>query len=388
MARHITVGIDVGTYQVKVVVAEYSRKKGRGFPNIIGTGYVHSKGLRHGYITGATDAARSIKAAVIQAEKTAGIQIRDAYISVGGIGLDEARHTGETIVSRADSEVTALDLERTINDAEERVAPYILNRKILHSIPIQFKIDGEVILGRPQGMKGNKLEVDMLFVTALEQHVQDLITVVEDIGVNVIDVMASPIAASFVTLSKAQKTAGCVLVNIGAETVSIAVFENTIPISIKVFPIGGTDITNDIALGLKVPLEEAESIKLGKFTSTSYPKKKLEEIIVARLTDIFDLLEAHLKKIGKNGLLPAGVIITGGGSGIATIEDLAKAVLKLPSKRVRLNFGINSKVKDASWAVAYGLCIWGFSNKDDTSGITIARRAGGTIASFIKQFLP
>jgi cell division protein FtsA len=204
--------------------------------------------------------------------------------------------------------------------------------------------------------------------------------------------MAAPIAAGFVTLTKSQKVAGCVLANIGAETVSIAVFENNIPTSLEVFPIGSTDITNDIALGLKVPLEEAEQIKIGVITGSSYPRKKLEEIIAARLSDIFELIEAHLKKIGRNGLLPAGIIITGGGSGLTSIDTLAKVYLKLPSRIGTLShLDSKSSFKDATWAVAYGLCIWGLHsdegpNIDNTS--VFFKNTWKKILQTIKQFLP
>jgi len=389
MARNITVGIDVGTYQVKVVIAEYTKTKKSGiYPTIIGTGYVQSKGLRHGYIINTQDARRCIKTALVQAEKEAGIQVKEAYLAIGGVGLDETRSTGETMISRADQEVTELDVENAVADAEEKVRRKVLNRKIIHAIPLSHSLEGENVLGRVVGMHGNKLEVEMLFVTALEQHVQDIISIIEDINVAVIDVMVAPIAAAFVTLTKAQKTAGCILANIGAETVSIVVYENNVPISVQVFPIGSNDITNDIALGLKISLEEAEDLKLGRYTSAHVTKKKLDEIILARVSDIFDLIEAHLVSIGKNGLLPAGVIITGGGSGIATIEDLAKAALKLPSKKAHVNLGPSSKVQDASWAVSYGLCIWGFSADNSDSGITLARQTGKSVLSFFKQFLP
>ena len=207
----------------------------------------------------------------------------------------------------------------------------------------------------------------------------------------VIDVVASPLAASFVVLSKSQRIAGCVLANIGAETVSIVVFENQIPISLEVFGIGGSDITNDIALGLKVSLEEAESIKLGGITATNFSKKKLEEIVSARLGDIFELIEAHLKKIGKSGLLPAGIIVTGGSSSIGTIEDLARSYLRLPSRIASLNIS-NGKfqIKDSSWSVAYGLCVVG-NLPEDEDGMEIRKRSKNffdKILKVLKQFLP
>lgn len=389
MAERLVTGIDVGTYQVKVVVVRMPKKgESRSLPQIVGTGFSESRGLRHGYIINETDVVKSIRGAVAQAEKAAGTTVTRAFLSIGGIGLDEIHSRGEVITSRADSEITEHDIEKAMQDSEERIQDRIPNRKVLHAIPLSFTIDGEKVLGRPHGMKGTKLELETLFVSCFEQHLNDLVQAVESTGIVVDDVMASPLAGSLVMLTKAQKRAGCVLANIGAETVSIVVFENGIPVSMKVFPIGSTDITNDIALGLKIPLEEAEKIKRGNPTGATYSKRRLDEIISARLTDIFELIDAHLKKIRRDGLLPAGVIITGGGSGIATIQDLARAALRLPSKIATLDPAQNGKVRDASWAVAYGLCIWGVSEGGDESGIKLARRTGNALLGWFKQFLP
>lgn len=388
MSGRTTVGIDVGTYQVKVVVSEAPKKKNRQYPHIIGTGMASSKGLRHGYIINQGDVTRAIGSAVDQASHTAQVPIRRAYLSVGGVGLDEIRSRGETAVSRPDQEVTEHDVHNATEDAERKVAGKLLNRKILHAIPLAYHLDGSSVLGRPEGMRGTKLSVDMLFITTLEQHLQDLIASVEELGISVVDVMASPLAGSFVTLTKAQKIAGCILVNIGAETVSIVVFENNMPVSLKVFPIGGTDITNDIALNLKISLEDAEQLKKGALIGGLHSKKHLEDIVAGRLSDIFELIEAHLKKIGKSGLLPAGIILTGGTTGITTVEDIAKAALRLPSKKAIILGAEDTKIKDASWAVAYGLTIWGFSNQEDSMGVAMARQAGSNIWSWLKQFLP
>jgi len=392
MARNITVGIDIGTYQVKVVVTELLKENGKSIPRILGTGIAESKGLRHGYIINTEDVTESVSLAASQAEKSSGISIRRAYISVGGVGLSGVISVGQTVISRADLEITELDITKVADACEAEIPPALIqNRRILHAIPVSYKIDGRVNLGnRPLGMRGSKLEAKMLFVTCLEPHLADLMYAVDRAGIEVIDVLASPIAASVVTLTKAQKIAGCVLANIGAETVSIVVYENNIPISLEVFPIGSTDITHDIALGLKVPIEEAEHIKMGVVTQTSVSKKKLDEIVHARLSDMFELIEAHLKKIGRNGMLPGGIFISGGGSGIGTIEDFAKASLKLPSKIAQINLGEKSRIGDSTWSVAYGLCMVGFS-KDTQHDIGIK---GGTqdfikkVLSWLKQFLP
>jgi len=123
-------------------------------------------------------------------------------------------------------------------------------------------------------------------------------------------------------------------------------------------------------------------------TSTPYSKKKLDEIVAARLTDIFELIDAHLKKMKRDGLLPAGIILTGGGSGITTVQDLARASLRLPSRIATLDPGQNGKVRDASWAVSYGLCIWGVTGTEEESGINLARHTGGALLNWLKQFLP
>lgn len=386
MARNHVTGIDVGTYHVKVVIS--TEVKDSTVPQIIGTGYAESRGLRNGYIINETDVVRSVRNAVAQAEKASGVKVHNAYISMGGIGLDEIHAHGEAITSRADSVITQVDIDKAVEASEESIRDKIPNRRILHAIPLHYTVDGEKVFGRPHDLKGTKLEVDTLFVTAFEQHLNDLVSAIESIGIVVDDVMASPLAGSLVMLTKAQKRAGCVLANIGAETVSIVVFENNTPTSLKVFPIGSNDITNDIALGLKVPLDEAEKIKKGGMTTTPYSKKKLDEIISARLIDIFELVDAHLKKMKRDGLLPAGVILTGGGSGITTVQDLARVSLRLPSKIATLDPGQNGKVRDASWAVSYGLCIWGMTGTEEESGINLARQTGSSILNWLKQFLP
>jgi cell division protein FtsA len=394
MAKNIAVGIDIGTYQIKIVVVESVYENDKNSFKIIGTGFAESKGLRHGYIINAGDTTKSLGLAIAEAERNANIKIKRAFLSIGGIGVGSVVSHGSMIIPRADSEISELDVKNVLSVAESEIPSNIsINKKIIHTIPISYKIDGRTILGRPIGMKGIKFEVKALFVTCLEHHLNDLINTVESLGIEVINIMASPLAGSMVVLNKTQKIAGCVLANIGSETVSIVIFENNIPISLEVFPIGGTDITNDIALGLKIPLEEAESLKRNTEKEVDYPKKRLEEIIIARLSDIFDLIESHLKKLGRSGLLPAGIILTGGSSGVSSIEDLAKATLKLPSKIGSMNFDTslkNCQIKDSSWSVSYGLCIWGLSNGEEISfGATSgSNKAKNKVLSWFKQFLP
>ncbi len=381
MRKNIVTGIDIGTHSVKAVIAEISPETGA--PRIIGAGSTESRGLRSGYVVNPSETTRSIQTAIALAEEEAGVKVKSVFLSIGGISLESIVNTDSVMVSRADGEITDLDVEKVISATEEKAT--LVNKQIIETIPLSFKIDGKDIYSRPVGMKGTKLEAKVLFITCLEQHTADLVQATEDAGVEVEDVVPAPIAASLVALAKRQRTVGCLLANVGAETVSIAVFEEDIPISLEVFPIGSTDITNDIALGFQVPLEEAESMK--KEGTQSFERKKLDEIIEARLSDIFELIESHLKKVGRNGLLPAGIILTGGGAGISTIEDFAKGALMLPSKTARLSVN-GSNIQDSSWFVAYGLCIFGLNQTRESKTTQQFRKAGKGILSWFKQLLP
>lgn len=392
MSKKIAVGIDIGTYQIKVVVAE-NADSNREFPRILGTGSAESRGLRHGYVINSSDVVKSLRLAISQAEKASGFRISRAFLSVGGIGLESTVSTGSVMVSRGDSEIDDLDMT-SLNDACEKAVPAaaLLNRKIIHTIPLQYKLDSKVVLGNnPIGLRGNKLECRMLFITCLEHHLHNLIESVDEAGVEVIDVMASPMAASLVTLSKSQKIAGCALANIGAETLTLTVFDENKPRSLEVFQVGSTNITNDIALGFKIDLGEAEHMKIGGITTFNFPRKKLEDMIEARLEDMFELIGTHLKKNGQS-LLPAGIIMTGGGASIAGIEDIAKRSLGLPARVAVVHTGDPSKspFKDSSWSIAYGLCVWGLST-DDGGSVKINKMVKNVkerTLKFVKQFLP
>lgn len=386
MARRIATGIDIGTYQVKMVVVEelYDKRTHARQLRILGTGLAESKGLRHGYIVNKEEVAASIREAKRQAELVAHVPIRSAFLAVGGISLDEARATGFAIISRADQEITALDLEKAGKAAREAAAPGFLNRHVLHSIPVEYRIDGTKVLGDPLGMKGVRLEVDYLFVTCLAQHEEVLVAAVEDADIEIIDQMASPLAGSYVLLEGDQKMKGCVLANIGAETVSIVVYDEGIPVSVKVFPMGSSHITDDIALGLRISLEEAERVKVGRLSGAMYPRKKIDDFISSRLTLMFALIDKHLRSLGRRGPLPAGIIISGGGAGIGTISDIAKGSLKLPARLAELRISADTKIRDATWAVAYGLALWGLTGDTHVT----KKSFSSSFEKFFQQFLP
>lgn len=388
MTRTIVTGLDIGTSSIRIVVCEY--KKNSKIPEVIALVKKSSRGLRRGYINQFDEVVESIKEAINEAEVIAGVRIKSAFVGVGGIGLEAKSAEGSTIVSKADLEINELDINRAIEASERNITKDILNKTVIHRIPLGFKLDGKKILGRPEGLKGNKLEARTLFVVCLSQHLKDIISAVENSGLTVEDVVASPLAASFSTLTKIQKAAGCVMANIGSQTTSVVIFEENIPISLHVFPIGSTDITYDIALGFKIPLEDAERVKKGE-SDYSAPRRKLGEIIEARLSDIFEFIENHLKKVGCNGLLPAGIIITGGGSNVESIEELAKNYFKLPAKVATQAITASSRgqIRDSSWSVAFGLCLFGSDiEAEESLGIKIAKSTKINFLRWLRELLP
>jgi len=393
MSRQIVAGIDIGTSITRVVIAEAVFEGGHPAPRIIASGAAETRGLERGYVKDIAEATQSIRAAVDKAEKGVGTKIRRAYVSFGGLGLASITATGSVVITRADLEITERDIQLALETAEALIPPAVsINKRIINTIPIEYKIDGKPAWGNPLGLKAHKLEAKALFITCLERHLANLIKAVEEADIEVVDVVAAPIAASFVTVSKRERRVGCLLVNIGAETMSVITFENGNPISLEVFPVGGEDFTNDIALGLRISLEEAETAKLGGFSRVSFPKKKLDEIVAARLSDCFELIERHLKIIGRDELLPAGIILAGGNSKIPGLKAFAEEALHLPSSIAEIHFGgtDKGKIKDNGWATACGLVVLGFNSDGRKSIVSIdsGEKIVKKISRWFAQFLP
>jgi cell division protein FtsA len=349
-----------------------------------------SQGVRHGYVVNRDAVLTSLKKTIRDAEVNSGIKIKQANIAIGGIGLDAQYSVGSSIVSRADGIISKLDIEKAISDAE--ISLELKNKVMLHAYPVSFKIDGKEYPVRPEGIEGLKLEVRTLFITCFQQHLDDLLGVIGDAGIKVLGFTATPLSAQSLLLTDLQRNFGCALIDIGAETVSVSVFENNTLISLHVFDIGSLNITKDLALGLRITPEEAESIKTGVVNFQSVPKKKIDEIVEARLSDIFELVDKYLKKMGRSGLLPAGAIIIGGGSNLHNIESVAKTMLKIP---VRIgHFDIPSTkgiIKDQKLLVAYALAstnseIGGKQNKQSLNNAGEGFVA--VIKNFFKQLMP
>jgi cell division protein FtsA len=387
---NFTCGIDVGTNFIKVVVIGFDGHKKE--KTIIATGLAETNGMRLGYVSDVDAVALSIRKAVSSAEKTLGQRIKKAYVSIEGISLNSIVSSGSVIISKADKEITSLDVSNVLANSEENLD--IPNRRVIHSFPLSYKLDGKEIYARPEGLRGIKLEVKSFFVTCLKQNIDDLATAFALAKINVEEIIASPLATSNVILNNKQKMAGCVLVDIGYDTISSIVYENNLPVSLQVFPLGGMYITKDIALGLKISLEEAESIKMGNVVGGNYSEKKVADIIEARLEDMFELIDGQLKKIKRNELLPAGIILTGGSSAISEIEEIARRQLKLPAKIGPSSPSVSDKykVRDNSWYTALGLALTdsedSFDSLSSLKSNQNIKEVKGFIKSILSQLLP
>lgn len=389
-SKKIIVGIDIGSQIVRVIVAEEAAKIGM-HPRVISVGWAESRGMHNGYVVSPREATACVAEAIAMAEKSGGVDIKRAYVAIGGISLSSEIASGSTSIQRPDGEVFEEDMVNSVAIAREAFGAAKKNRKILHSIPMKYRLDGSEVMGNPVGMRGSRLETRVVFVTVAEHHFNDLVSVITDAGVDIIEIIAAPIAESLATLSKKQKMVGCGLLNIGSETVSLAVFDSDVPVSVATFAIGSNNLTNDIALGLRISLDEAERIKMGRYESGQYSRKKIEEIIEARMSDIFELIQNHLKSIKRDGLLPAGIIITGGGGMLASIDEFSKNSLRLPSVVVHVDQIMNTKKGlDTSWLVAYGLCF--LEDDEEVYGSRIFKQVFKEgkkgLMKILREFLP
>ena len=377
----------MGSLKTRVVVGEFI--KGEKNPRVIGAGEVPTMGVRHGYINSFDEVVISIKTAIRQAEKSSGVRIKKAYISISDMTLRGVPSSASVVISKADGEVTHLDINKVLGKCEKALK--LQNKKVLHVFPVSYKLDGEEVLGSPEGMHGNKLEVKALLVTTGVKHWEEMVAAISEAGITPIDVVAGPVSASLIAMSERHKMVGSALLDIGAETTSLAVFENNTLIALRAFSIGSTDVTNDIALGLKIGLEEAEGLKLGD-KSSEHPQKKLDEIIEARFSDVFDLVDKHLKKIKRSELLPAGIIFVGGGANSKNIEDYAKKSLNLPAMvgSTKIFGNAKTKLKDPAWFTALGLIIYGQEDlyQESNPFLGVFKDVKSAIKGGFRQILP
>lgn len=382
-----TIGIDIGTNTIKIVVSEYHHKNEK--PYILHAIESPSYGFRNGYLADADEASKSLRIALNKIRKISKKDIKKAKFSIGGIGLTSQYIRTSIELDRKNNEISESDVYGLIQKSENLFSQKYPNKKILHIIPIKYLVDGHFVLGNPIGMYGSKLEVKIVFITILEHHYESFTSLIEENDIKIEDIIASPVADSKATVNYQQKSQGCMIINIGSETSSLSTFENGNITSINVSGIGSNDITNDIALGVQVPLEVAEDIKILK--NDSFPKQKIKEIIYARFADILDFTEKHLKSLNKNRILPAGIIFSGGGSSMENIEEYTKRNLHLPTKIISIKKYSRKTKRNSNigsqFSIAYGLCFKDLktSNKGSIFGI---KKIILFIKNIFKQIMP
>lgn len=388
MVKRILVGIDIGSATAQCVVSAADRSAGT--LSIVGMGMAESFGVRKGKIVDVDAASKSIIAVVRRAEKQAGFRIKSAALALGGIDLTAMRARGLVAVSRASGEISEQDACRAVEAAQSNLEP-LSNREILHSIPLLYTVDGGIKTMSPVGMTGSKIECEALFVTALQKDARNVMRCAELAGIAVEDIVAGPLAAARAMIPRRYKEVGTLLIDIGASTVSLAVFEEGIPISLEVLPYGSANITHDLAIGFKTDLERAEELKRVFDARTMSAKKQLAEIVSARLSDIFDLTNKHLKKIEREQLLPAGVVVTGGGSQLAELVDFAKEYLELPAQVGMMQDAIlPTGAVSSQWATAVGLCLLMQDAAKGSAGLgfEFTHKVGNFVLRWIKSLLP
>ena len=371
------IGLDVGSSNVRVAVGK--TEESSKLPIIIGVAEVPSAGIRKGIIVDIEEAVSTISSALEKVERMTGIAINHATVAIGGSHVTSVESHGVIAVSRADGEITENDIVRVIDASQAISIPQ--NREILHVIPKSFSVDGQTGIKDPLGMTGIRLEVDTVIVQAASPFMKNLMKALAQAGISTDDNVLAPLAAAQAALNKRQKELGVALVDIGGGTTGLVVFEEGELLHSAIIPVGSARITNDVAIGLRTSIETAETVKihyghavprevnredeidLSQIDPTEeqlVSRRHLADIIEARVEEIFELVNAELKRINREGQLPAGAILTGAGAKLPGVLELAKKHLKLP---VQIGAPTNvttiiDRVDDPSFATAVGLVVW------------------------------
>ncbi|WP_027339297.1 cell division protein FtsA [Halonatronum saccharophilum] len=356
--RNIVAGIDIGTTKVCTIIAEMKDDKKA---EIIGIGTSPSTGLKKGVVVDIDDTVSSIEKAVIKAERMAGVELESVFVGVSGSHISSINSPGVVAVRGEDKEITRNDIERVIDATKIISIPP--GREIIHVLPRKFIVDGCKDIKYPLGMSGVRLEAETHIVTGSVTSIQNLVKSVHQVGLGVEGIVLQPLAASKAVLSASEKDLGVVLVDVGGGTTDIAIFKDGSIWYTSILPVGGDHVTKDIALGLRTPSNNAERIKIqygcasadlidaeekidvlgtcGMKTRSISRGHLCDDIIEPRVDEIFSLVKQEISKAGYDGIIPAGVVVTGGGSLLEGIPELASKKLGLPV-RIGVPDNINS----------------------------------------------
>lgn len=421
--NRIIAGIELGSSKIATIVAQVQVNPTtfETAINIVGVAASESKGIRKGQIVDIEEAVEATISSVEAAERMAGYNLDSAYVALGGAHVHSQNSHGVVAVSDQDGEISAADVDRVIEAASAITLP--TSREVVHVVPSGFVVDGEAGVKDPVGMSGVRLEVETHIISAAGAAIKNIRKAVNEVGVEIEGMVFNGLAAACSTLSSTEKELGCVLVDIGGGTTSIAAYVDGALAYSSVIPIGARNVTNDLAIGLRVSLESAEKIKialseegekkikvseenpdqidltdLGVTDSKKISKKTLiEGIIRPRLNEIFTMVRLDLEKAGIINRVPSGVVVTGGGAETVGVMDSAKRMLSLPV-RIGKPKGVGGLIDDVinpAFSVPIGLIIYGVAHEPMEKTGSFAKRfklpSGGIAAKFIetiKNLLP
>jgi cell division protein FtsA len=377
--EEIIVGLDIGTTKICTIVAETDGKN----CNIIGIGSHPSVGLRKGVVVNMEATVESIKKAVEEAEMMAGCEISSVYAGIAGGHITGFNSNG--IIAIKGDEVTQADVDRVIEAARAVAIP--MDREVIHVLPQEFIVDGEPGINNPVGMAGVRLEAKIHIVTGAVTSAQNIVKCANNAGLDVCDIILEPIASSEAVMNAEEKEVGTGLIDIGGGTTDLAVFSGNNIRHTFVLAIGGNNMTNDISIGLRTPMTEAERIKLKFGTclpdrvkndesieisdisgrgTRRLPRQILAEILEPRVEEIFTLVKREIHRAGMKEAVSSGIILTGGASLLEGVTEIAESVFELPV-RIGVPQGISGLVdvvNNPMYATGVGLVLYGARNQD------------------------
>jgi cell division protein FtsA len=401
------VGIDVGSTKIATLVGESGTD---GALRIAGVGVVPSRGIKRGVVVNVAEATEAISASIEKAERSSGYQIARAFVSLAGTHVSAVNSRGVIAVARGERGIAQEDVDRAIEAARAIAIP--TDREVLHVIPRGYSVDGQDGVRDPLGMTGFRLEVEAHIVTGATSSVHNLLKCVEGAHIAVDALVLDSIASGEAALTETEKEMGVALADIGGGTTDIAIFIDGSVWHTTILGVGGSHITNDVAVGLRVPAETAETIKVehgharhqtidpvdavevegfGDGGRMRIGRRDVAEIIEARAEEIFSLIMQEVKRSGYDGLLPAGLVITGGTAQLPGLRDLGRQVMNMP---VRVGgphdlVGLVDTISTPAFATGVGLLKWG-----DRQGDALSRRKrsrpglGQRLSVFLRSLLP
>jgi cell division protein FtsA len=372
----VLVAIDVGTSKVVALIGE--RTAGGGL-NILGKGAPSSSGLKKGVVINIEQTVASIAAAIEQAERTSGYKLEEAWVAVGGNHVESENTHGAVAVSGPRKEVTHEDIVRAMEVARAVNIPS--NREILHVLPRTFVVDGQEGVRDPVGMSAVRLEIETHIVHAAQTPVQNLTKCVHQAGVRIHDFVAAPLASAEAVLSDTERDLGVAVADIGAGTTGLALFLEGSPFHTAVLPLGGNNVTNDLAIGLKTSLQVAEDLKVRHGTcnvasvapeelitvetfdegeNRTVQRAEIASIIDARMREVLEKIGEQIEAAGHGGMLPAGLVLTGGGAQLHGVAELGREVLQMPVRVAAPSGvgGLTDHLLTPAFATSIGLLRW------------------------------